>query len=62
MFIKPTSQYTTSNLYIPVANRRIERALATAGYIVKPHVHTYAPGQVAILPRCIVPSKVVRTW
>ena len=62
MFIKPTAQYTICNLYIPVANCRIERALKAAGYTVKPHVHTYQPGQAAILPRCIVPSKVVRTW
>ena len=63
MFIKPTSQYTTGDLYIPVANRHkvIVHALATAGYTVKPHVHTYPPGQAAVLPRVIIATG-ARTW
>ena len=61
MFIKPTDQYTTSNLYIPVANCRIERALAAVGYTVKVGIVTYPPGQAAILPRCIIATG-KRTW
>ena len=59
---QPTAHCTTGDLSRQVAGCRIERALKAAGYAVKPHVHTYPPGQAAILPRCIVPSKVVRTW
>ena len=62
MFIKPTAHCTICNLYIPVANCRIERALAAVGYTVKVGIVTYPPGQAAILPRVIVPSKAVRTW
>ena len=59
---RPTAQYTICNLYIPVANCRIERALKAAGYTVKVGIVTYPPGQAAILRRVIVPSKVVCTW
>ena len=59
---RPTAQYTTGDLYIPVANCRIERALKAAGYAVKSHIITYPPGRAAVLPRVIVPSKAVRTW